>query len=77
MLVPKSEHYVSDTKAGITLHIGYDYTIEWKRIDTPAKVLHWIHHLSAKNWFTEQRLREFIETWCKHYGKNIHNMEWE
>jgi hypothetical protein len=56
---------VSD-KDGVTLKWGGDYFIEWKRINTRAKLLEWLHHLLNKEWFSQYRCQLFIEKVCHH-----------
>ncbi|MBK8909091.1 MAG: hypothetical protein IPM60_14720, partial [Rhodospirillales bacterium] len=40
--------------------LGGKYDIELHRIDTPTKVLLWIHHLSGKVWPTTAHFRRMI-----------------
>jgi hypothetical protein len=38
-------------KDGVNIHwSGYEYLIDYKRIETPEQCLQWIEHLSAKRW---------------------------
>ena len=48
------------------------YWIDLHRIDTSDKLVHWIHHLSGKNWFNREMARSLIEVWSKATGNNIH-----
>ena len=51
---------------GVTLN--GDYFIAKERIDTPAKLLGWIHHLSQKTWFTSMYTHILISKVCNEYG---------
>jgi hypothetical protein len=48
----------------LDLHIypnGLGYLIEYKRMDTPEKLLGWIYHLLKKETVTKEHIRAFIE----------------
>jgi hypothetical protein len=49
----------------------YEFTTE--RIDTPLKLLGWVHHLSMKCWFDGATCRELIDDVCDHFGWNPDN----
>ncbi len=49
---------------------GNKYPIETRRMDTPEKVLGWIHHLAKKGNVTTEHIRAFIET-AKDIGVKI------
>ena len=42
----------------------YNYDIEMSRTRTPGDIVEWLRHLLAKNWFTGQHARDFIEATC-------------
>ena len=50
---------------------GGDYAFGLERIDTHLKLLHWVHHLTAKIWFDRFIERELIEKVCSHFGWNL------
>ena len=52
---------------------GYEYDIEWDRIDSPGKLLGWIHHLCEKNWMDTYRMFLLIE----HVGRHCGFKPWE
>lgn len=49
---------------------GNGYPIEYDRMDTPAKVLGWIHHLCGKTNVTKQHILEFIQA-AKKLGVDV------
>ena len=53
---------------------GYDYVIDRDRIDTPAKLVSWLCHLSEKEWFRTQSAYRLVEVASKVGGYRIdHN----
>lgn len=46
------------------------YWIALDRIDTPMKLMHWVHHISQKTWCTRQVIKALIEAWCKATGNS-------
>lgn len=44
------------------------YDIEWRRIDSPEKLLQWILHLSEKTWFTTSMCSDLIHAVAEHFG---------
>lgn len=57
---------------GINLknYAGFDYWIEWSRLDSKEKVLHWVMHLLEKRWVDRRMMRKFIATVCDHHNFN-------
>lgn len=49
------------------------YQFALDRIDTPLKLLGWVHHLTEKVWMESLDLRELIEAVADHFGWNIHS----
>jgi len=47
------------------------YWIDLNRIDTPTKLLGWIHHLAGKVWFDRTFCRDFIALWSEVTGHAI------
>jgi hypothetical protein len=45
---------------------GNPYKIEWARLDTPLKVMCWIHHLAGKPWMSPQILKDLIVITMRH-----------
>lgn len=43
------------------------YWIEWPRLNTPSKVLAWVHHLSGKTWFSPDMCRDFLDVVYCHF----------
>jgi hypothetical protein len=52
---------------------GYRYNIELDRIDSPERMVHWLHHLSSKTWFTPKMVGDLIQTVGKHYEWDFHS----
>jgi hypothetical protein len=50
-----------------------DYHITKGRIDTPMKLLHWVHHLTCKRWFSAQLVEELTREVCRHFGWYLYN----
>ncbi|MDA3897497.1 MAG: hypothetical protein PF482_15280 [Desulfobacteraceae bacterium] len=59
----KSKIHVDDKFITI---IKYDYPIEKKRCNTPAKILSWILHLSEKNWIDNDTIHDFTKAAMSH-----------
>ena len=38
----------------------HDYMIPYADVKNPEKLIWWIHHLSSKQWFTIQHIRDMI-----------------
>ena len=55
----------------ITNEYGWDYDIELDRIDTPSKILSWVHHLCGKTWITPSVIEEFIQVATMHINQDI------
>lgn len=49
----------------------YWYPVEVKRCNTRGKMLHWIRHLSEKNWVTTEHIRQFIDCCTRVHGKKV------
>lgn len=49
---------------------GYEYSIDFSRIDTPAKLIPWLNHLSEKEWegTTPARLLALLDKCARHFG---------
>lgn len=45
----------------LTIDAAYPYEVDLDRIQTPADLLEWVHHLAGKNWMSAPLLGEFIE----------------
>lgn len=54
----------------IVLDVRFPYDIELSRCDSPEKILHWVWHLSQKNWVHRHLLWKFINLVCEY-----HNLE--
>ena len=52
----------------LILNIHYPYEIELSRINTHAKLLHWMIHLLEKNWVTTEVLYWMVERLCAHFN---------
>jgi hypothetical protein len=52
---------------------AYPYEIRLDRIDTPMRLLNWVHHLAEKVWMEPLDLAELIDAVCRHYGWNLHS----
>lgn len=64
-----------DEKLGhITIKVpyGHDYDIELSRIPDPEALLHWVEHLTGKDWMPSELVREFIRRVCSIKGWNLH-----
>lgn len=60
---------LEDAGRFICIDTGRDvYEIETSRIDSPEKLIHWLHHLSQKTWFTPHICRDLIVVACDHMG---------
>lgn len=44
------------------------YPIEWRRLDSPDRLLRWILHLTDKAWFTPDMCRDLIEATAARFG---------
>jgi len=60
------------TDGDILLNGPYPYPIAWDRINTPQKLVHWLLHLSEKQWFSTEMLRQLILLVCKLQGVDPH-----
>ena len=60
------------TDGDIMLNGPYPYPIAWDRINTPQKLVHWLLHLSEKQWFSTEMLRQLILLVCKLQGVDPH-----
>ena len=58
------------TDGDIMLNGPYPYPIAWDRINTPQKLVHWLLHLSEKQWFSTEMLRQLILLVCGIDGIN-------
>jgi len=47
------------------------YTIEWDRLTCPEDLLHWIQHLTGKNWMTMEMVNDLITLVSSHRGWDI------
>lgn len=58
---------------------GYEYSFEFGRLDTPAKLLAFLEHVLAKNWeyATARRAALLVRTMNAHFGWGMHQAEWE
>lgn len=50
------------------------YNIDLARIDSPLKLVGWLHHLSEKVWFDQTYCRQLIQVVCCHFGWDIHKL---
>ena len=55
-LVRVKRGYVIITKPGTP------YEVELSRMDTSAKLLKWVHHLSQKTWITNRHINQLVVT---------------
>ena len=55
----KRGHVVLDAESALP------YEIELSRINTPAKLLEWVRHLSEKTWITAWHIHELVVTVAK------------
>ena len=53
---------------------GYEYWIEWSRIDTHKKIVKWLIQLLPKEWehTTPERIEAFINIVACHHNLDIH-----
>jgi len=51
----------------ILLNKAYPYYIELHRINTPGKLLEWVHHLSGKYWVDGRLIRQLIDVVYNHF----------
>jgi hypothetical protein len=56
----------------VVLNVEYPYAVELARLNTKAKILHWVRHLAGKNWATLEILMRFVDLACKHHGFDPH-----
>ena len=54
---------------------GDSYDFKTNRIDTPEKLVAWIHHLTEKCWFDRVTCRQLIDAVCYHFGWKPHKWE--
>lgn len=59
---------VDDTHLTIKVDEHYDYEIALDRIDSPAKILQWVIHLTEKTWMTTELMRQFVLAACTRAG---------
>lgn len=65
-----------DDKQGyITINAAYPYHIELSRIPDPEGLVHWISHLTKKNWMTSDLVHEFIRRVYTIKGWDIHKRD--
>lgn len=50
---------------------GDDYPVALDRIDTPEKLVVWLHHLAEKLWFDGLTCRELVEKVSDHFGWSL------
>ncbi len=50
---------------------GGEYDFRTSRIDSPLKLLNWVHHLNGKVWFDRDTSGELIYKVCKHFGWDL------
>ena len=70
---PRKAKLITKRKKHIELHIysnSNTYPIELDRMDTPEKILGWIHHLTEKGNVTTAHIRAFIDV-AKEMGVKI------
>lgn len=68
-----SSNFLTLREEYLDLHIypnGLGYPIEYKRMNTPEKLLGWIYHLLKKEAVTKNHIRAFIEA-AKRRGVTI------
>lgn len=56
----------------ITINAAYPYHIELSRIPDPEGLVHWLDHLTGKDWMTSDLVREFIRRVYEIKGWNLH-----
>lgn len=65
-----------DEKLGyITINAAYQYHIELSRIPDPEGLVHWLHHLTGKDWMTGDLVREFIKRVYEIKGWNLYRRD--
>jgi hypothetical protein len=59
----KNEGLVRLEKGNIFIktHTDYEYNFAAERIDTPLRLVWWLHHLCEKRWMDNERVRRLIE----------------
>jgi len=64
------------TKRRVNLYLpkpwDYLYWFHVSRVDTPIKLLGWVHHLLEKKWMDTSHARWFIASVTAHFGWNIY-----
>ncbi|HZU34508.1 MAG TPA: hypothetical protein VFA18_01295 [Gemmataceae bacterium] len=60
---------VASDKCGILLD-GH-YGISWRRINTPGKIVAWVHHLAGKGWVTAGMLARVMELAGRYHGIDV------
>ncbi len=55
----------------IELLQGGGYFIEWDRINTHEKLIHWVHHLVGKNWVTTETIEDLINAVDRKFSLGI------
>ena len=55
----------------IVMNGGYDYEIEWDRLDIPTKLVGWVRHLTTKRWMDRAKIRLFIEFVADHHQWDV------
>lgn len=58
----------------LTIDLSYPYHIALSRLDSPAKILRWVHHLSGKRWMTRGALARFIDLAMAAIGEDVESM---
>lgn len=53
---------------------GYEYVVEWSRIDTPEKALVWLNHIGEKTWryTTGERMLALLSACAEIHGWDLH-----
>jgi len=44
------------------------YDIGFEQVDNPMKLIHWLHHMTNKQWFTSAVCHQFIECVAQQNG---------
>ena len=71
LAIPPRPRKVRTFPDGIELLQGRGYFIDWARIDTGTKLIHWVRHLITKKWVDKETIEDLIDAVDRKFDLHI------
>lgn len=71
LAIPPRPSTIKQHPDEIELLQGGGYFIEWNRLNTHKKLIHWVHHLVGKSWVTTETIEDLIEAVDRKFSLDI------